>query len=51
MATRYEQLRALYPDHQLAQMERIRAALLEDPTALDNRHESVAAEEGTPETC
>lgn len=38
MATRYEQLLALYPPEQLRQMEMIRERLLDDPTALDNRH-------------
>lgn len=38
MATRYEQLLALYPPEQLKQMEMIREKLLDDPTALDNRH-------------
>ncbi len=39
MASRYEQLLALYPPEQLEQMERIRDRLLDDPTALDNRHQ------------
>lgn len=38
MATRYEQLIALYGDDQLEQMERLREKLLADPTALDNRN-------------
>lgn len=38
MNKRYEALLALYPADQLAQMHRIKDALLDDPTALDNRH-------------
>lgn len=49
MASRYEQLLALYPDSQLRQMERVRDAMLEDPTALDNRREE-SSEGEAPET-
>lgn len=45
MASRYEQLLALYPPEQLEQMERIREKLLDDPTALDNRHQEDTSSE------
>lgn len=48
MASRYEQLLALYPEGQLRQMERVRDAMLDDPTALDNRKDEVLEEEGAP---
>ena len=55
MNKRYEALISLYPPDQLRQMERIRDALLDDPTSLDNRHEPVEAgngnEEGSEENC
>ena len=48
MASRYEQLLALYPEAQLRQMERVRDAMLEDPTALDNRKDDPVEDGGAP---
>lgn len=47
MNKRYEALVSLYEPAQLRQMERIRDALLDDPTSLDNRHEPVEVQRGS----
>lgn len=51
MATRYEQLLALYPPEQRKQMEMIREKLLDDPTALDNRHVADTSTEDAAQKC
>jgi hypothetical protein len=37
MTSKFTTLNALYPPEQLAALSTVRAALLEDPTRLDNR--------------
>lgn len=51
VATRYEQLTALYGPEQLEQMEMIREKLLDDPTALDNRHVADTSTEDAAQKC